>query len=242
MNSIGAWLSAYWMWLVIGTLGLVVVVGILTRKKGVQYHDQIKENKELFTKELEMNKTEIRSLVYKDRIFKVVGERWLGRVQVQKATPKQSIYKELTEFDLKQRQLESIKAKIKGTDEPEIIAWKFLVKVKYIDLKLYRLYLGKSEIIYLSPADFTQIDSVTMRINDSVRLMYEKGVFIPMRISMIDLVSEETERVMKDLEINAQGKQQKDIARLDIDYAHKETMKEKDIEAEKEKKKAVSYG
>jgi len=242
MNSIGAWLSAYWFWLVIGVFGLIILYFIISRRKGLKYHSQIKENKEIFTKELEMNPTEIRWLVYKDRIFKVVGERWLGRVQVEKVQPKQSVHYELTDLDIKQKQLETIKSKIKDFAEPETIAHKFLVKVKYLDLKVYRLYLGKSEIVYLQPTDFNQADSVTMRINDRVRLMYEKGVYIPMRPKMIDLVSEETERVMKDLEIDARGKQQKDFSRIDLNYAHKEVMKDKDIEAEHEGKKATSYG
>ena len=241
INNIQAWLSAYWFWLVIGVLGLIVIYFLISKQKGLKYHDQIKENKETFTKELELNPTEIKFMQYKDRVFKVLGERWIGRISVEKPKIKQNIRQEISELDIKEQQLKMILSKIKDYEEPETIAHKFLVKTKYLDLKVFRLYLGKPEIIYLQPNDFNQVDSVTMRINDRVRLMYERGVYIPMRPKMIDLVSEETERVMKDLGVNATGKQTKDLSRLEIPFSQKEIMKEKDIEAEKEKDQARRF-
>jgi hypothetical protein len=235
-------LKANWYWFAGALLIVFIIALIVKRKKGPEYHDQIKENKRLFTKELEINRTETKWLVYKDRIFKVKGERWLGRKEVYTTKPNQRMDKEYTEMDLKQLQFEQLKAKLKSYADPEILAWKFLCKTKYLDLKLFRIYFGEEEIIYLGPDDFHRFSVSACRINDRVRLMYEKGVFIPMRIDMIDVVSEETERVMKDLEINARGKQQKDFSRLDKEFAHQEVTQDKAIEAEKEKKKAISYG
>ncbi|OGY23288.1 MAG: hypothetical protein A2172_03730 [Candidatus Woykebacteria bacterium RBG_13_40_15] len=234
----------WWMFVIIGLIFVALYFYNKWKKNQIQYHDQIAENKRIWTEEMELNRTEIKKLVYKDRVFQVLGERWIGRSHIEIPKIGERVEREYKEFELKQLQFESIRNKIKGMKTPEIVAHKFLVRTKYLDLKIFSLYFGEKNIIYLDMDDFSlsKKRADTAIINDSLRLMYEKGVYIPMRVGMVDIVSEETERVMKDLEINARGNQQKDFSRIRSDFAHSEVMKEKDIEQEKEKKKATSYG
>lgn len=219
---------------------IIVVIGLLIKRKGkIEYHDQIKENKKLWGYELEFNPSEFSGIIHGKNRYKIYGERIIGRVAVAIKEPSQKMEREFTEKEIANFKLEQIKAQIKGLPQPEIVIHKFLVKRKSF---LFFFY-GDFDIIAVEPSDFTVSlrKKNFLRFNDNLRLMYEKGMLIPLRINMVDFVSEETERVMKDLEISGRGQQQKDFSRIRSDYAHQEVMKEKDIEAEEKKDKAKRF-
>lgn len=236
-NVIGIILN-YWYFIVIGILG-IYILSSLSKKRKIEYYDQVKENKKIWAYELEWNPSEFTEIIHRNNRYKIYGERFIGRVELNVEPPKERQDREFTEKEIANYKLEKIKAKLKGLQEPEIIIHKFLVKSKNF---MNFFWHGEYGIIAVEPNDFYPLKKGNkIRLHDSLRLMYEKGMLIPLRPNMIDFVSEETERVMKDLEISGRGQQQKDFSRIRSDYAHQEVMKEKDIEAEKEKEKAKRF-
>jgi hypothetical protein len=240
LDSILLFLKKFWYWIVIGGLVVGVIILWLDKKKSkVQYYSQIEVNKTVKHNELEFNPSEIKYIKHRDKKYKVLGHIIRGYFKAEKPELKQGTARRLTEREIMNLELEAIKSQIGDNPAPEYIVHEFLVKRKQF---LGPIYTGDKEIIKIKHGRFTRPKKGTIRFNEDVWLIYRKGFFVEADFDMINIVAEDTERIMKDLEIDARGQQQKDFSRIRSDYAHVETMKDKDIEVEKEKEKGRRFG
>ncbi len=191
-----------WYWLVIGLMGIAILLAVLkiSKLKKPKYHNQVKANKELATKELGLNPTPIQKVKYYDQIWKVVGETYKVVIEIPKAKITQRITREFSRNELINFEIEHLKKHIKG-DEREInlIEHRLAVKTnnifKHITLNWINwFYIGEAQILKLGNNDFYQIKSDTLRINENVRIVWRDGFLSPLKPDMISSVREDTER------------------------------------------------
>lgn len=261
-NSIVAFIKQYWYVFAIIILGFILINKLLKdKKRKIEYWNQIKENKERLEDELKWNNTEIKYILHNNKAYKVYGETWERSISFEESRPKELVKREQTKDELLNwniksmkdqilqyqnrmplnAKIEDLKDEIKGNQIRPIEMHGFLVKRKYLDLVFFKIYLGKTESLYIERKDFWFIKNDVIRLNSQIRLMFRDGQLVKFGSQMIETTTERTERLMKDHTINAVGFQQKDFSRIDSHFAHQELMKDKDIEEEKEKKKAIAY-
>jgi len=225
----------YWYFWIMGIMGFVIITLWVkyNKNKLPQYYNQIEENKKIKFKELEFNPSLIKKIIYKEKVFNVFGEIVTGYFNVTKAKIQQQIEREYKPEEIKRLELEHIKDEILKTEKPDYIVHQFLVKKKTI-FKI--LAVGSYDVINVFNTDFKRIKTNTIKLNDELWLVYRDGFYWRESMQLIPIVSEQTERLMKDLLINAQGYQQKDFSRIRTDYSHELDIKDKEAQIEKEKK------
>jgi hypothetical protein len=229
----------YWYIIVMGVMGFFLLKMYLDKVKNkVEYHDQIKENKQLMIKELKFNPTPIKKIQYLEKEFGVYGEIIQGYFKPTKKELKQRIEREFNVREIKQFQWEKVEDDIHAKREPDFIIHTFLVKSK----KFWIFgYTGEFDILRVFNNEFHKIKTNTLRVNQDISLLYRDGMIVSYDPRMIKPVADTTERLMGDLKVNAQGQQQKDFSRIRTDYAHTLDMKEKDIEADEKKEQVKKY-
>jgi len=117
VDSIINYLGENWYFVAIIILGGFVVYLIARNLKlksmKPKYHDQVKANKELAIKELELNPTPIKWFKYYDQVWRVYGEIYKVVIEVPKLELKQRITREFTREELINYELEHLKKEIK---------------------------------------------------------------------------------------------------------------------------------
>jgi hypothetical protein len=168
-----------------------------------------------------------------------LGELWFSYDKNPLLELRQMIQKSFNDSEIKLKQYNLMKEYITNPVKKDL-------KVGHIFLVRYGMFsflgLGKKEMFFLRNEELNLVKTDTIRLNDAVRVMYDNGVKVTTHQDMLGVVTDMTYRLMSDNIINALGQQQKDFSRIRTDYAHDEVMKDKDIEASKEEKKAKTHG
>lgn len=199
-------------------------------------------NREKSEHELMWNPSTIKFMKHHNKIYRIYGEIFCLYKTQKDTSVKQSTWREYEQVELRKKKLQDIQRTINDKEIPEIEAYRFLVRRKHINLYLTRLYLGQKETLFIEAGDFNFIKSDTIKLHDTVRIIWRDGFLTKMKPEFIEIVTEQTERLMKDHTINAVGQQQKDFSRVRTDYAHQLDVKETDIKAEEKKEKAKRHG
>lgn len=191
-----------------------------------------------------MNPPLYKFIHHRGRTYKILGHSYLGFIKNPEFKAEQRVFKELTDRDLRDMEVNNLKRRLLGQDplKAEFVGHNFLIKRGCLDLVIFKFWTGEPEILTLINDEFKFDKKGNIHINDEVNIVYRDGFFCSTDPKMIEVVTDRTERLMKDLTINATGQQQKDFSRIRTDYAHIDRMKEKDIEAEEKKDKAKRYG
>lgn len=198
----------------------------------------------MLKKELSFNPPIFKFMKHRGQIYKIIGHSWLGFAEIPTQETKQLHYKEYTEKDLRDLEIKNLKRTLLGEQplKPKYIAHNFMIKKNTINLVLFKFWTGEEEIITLLNDEFRIDKHGIVRVNDEVNIIYRDGILCSTDFKLTEVTTDRSERLMKDLTINATGQQQKDFSRIRTDYSHVEVMKEKDIEAEEKKEQAKRYG
>lgn len=235
-----------WAYILLFLFGVVIILLWikLGKKEEIEYFDQIKQNMDLTVKELEYNPTEIKFMKHLDKTYRVYGEFFEARVKDLEDEKKQVTFRKYTKDELRGFEIKNLRNKILGKKglKVEIESHEFLVRRNYFNTYLLKIYHGEKDLIILKVGDFKKIKEDTIKVNDIVRLVYRDGFYVNSCPTMIPVISERTQRLMINHQINAVGQQQKDFSRIRSDWAHKELMKDKEIEAEEKKDKSKRHG
>lgn len=229
------WLINHWYLLALGFLGVVVINLLMKLQKAkVQYHDQIKENKEKLTDVLGFNPSSIKYLIHVDRRYKVLGELWFSFEKNPLLELKEMVQRAFTDKEIKIKQYNLMKEYLENPKrDQQKIAHLFLVTSGFLS----SLGMGKKELMLFKNTELNMVKNDTIRINDNVRLMYDSGLKVTTHQDMLGVVTDMTYKLMSDHIINAVGQQQKDFSRIRTDYSHEIDVKEKEAEIELAKKK-----
>lgn len=175
---------------------------------------------------------------YKGKKWTVGGEiirAWYRRVKPEITQRAEKIF---TSHEIRNFELDKLKAEILNQKKPDYITYDFLVrKGAFLGIPS-----GEKAGIILKNGSFKRTKFNTIEVNGTVNLIYYKGFYIDFDFDLLNVIADDTQRFTKDLEVDASGQQQKDFSRIRTDYSHDELMKDKDIEAEKEKDKARRFG
>ncbi len=231
----------YW-WIGAGLVIVALIFIILKKDKKPIFFDQVTENKERSEQELMWNPTPLRFIKHLNKSYRVYGEIFCVFKKQLDSEVKQQTWKEFDMLELRKKKLEDIKRTIKKEEVPKIEAYRFLVRRKYLELYLTKIFYGKKETLFIEAGDFRYIKKDTIKLDDNLRVVWRQGFYTKMKPEFIEIVTDMTERFMKDHTINAVGQQQKDFSRVKTDYAHSMDMKETDIKAEEKKDKAKRHG
>ena len=234
----------YYIMLVLFFFVIVLLWIKVGKKPKVEFYNQIEENLKTTVKELEYNPTEIKFMKHLDKTYRVYGEYYGAVVSHPEAEIKQTVSGRYTREELREFDIKNLRQKILGKEQikVDILEHEFLVRRKFFDLILFKFYHGEKDLLILRVNDFKKIKDNTIKVNDNVRFVYRNGFYVNSDAKFIPIISEKTERLMSDHRINAVGLQQKDFSRIRSDWANKELMKDKDIEAEEKKDRAKKHG
>lgn len=231
----------YW-YVIAGFLLFFIIFKIIKRDKKPTFFDQIATNKEKSEEELMWNPTQLKYIKHLDKSYKVYGEIFCIFKKQEESKVKQRVWSEYDHMELRKKRMEDIQATIKKKEAKKIDAYRFLVRRKYLDLFLVKVFFGKKETLYVESGDFVYIRRDTIKLDDNMRFIWRQGFLTKMRPEFIEIVTDQTERLMKDHSINAMGQQQKDFSRVRTDWAHQMDMKETEIKADEKKEKAKKHG
>lgn len=235
------WIKQYWYIVALIIAGYIILASWLKRKeRKIVYLNQVAENLKLGKRELQWNPTNIRFIVHRDKYYRVYGRIILGFRDHPKEEPEQTQQHENTPEQIREYEVERIKAVAKDENKPLVIASWFLVRRKSVGIKFLRLFFGEIDQIAVEhETDYTRPKEKVIRFHDDVVLIYRDGFFVKAKREFINIVTERTERLMKDHLINAVGQQQKDFSRVKSEWSHEELMvdKQADLEDKKEKGK-----
>jgi len=234
------WLINHWYLLALGFLGVVVINLLLKlQKTKIQYHDQIKENKEKLIDVLRFNPTTIKYLIHVNIKYRVLGELWFSFEKNPLLELKEMVQRAFNESEIKVKQYQLMKDYLANPKKQDLkICHVFLVCSGFLS----SLGMGKKELLLFRNTELNMVRNDTLRINDNVRLMYDSGIKTTTNQDMLGVVTDMTYKLMSDHIINAMGQQQKDFSRIRTDYSHEIDMKEKEIEEKKEEKRAKTHG
>lgn len=239
LANIGNFIFDYWYVFVIFILAIIVINLLIKNKKDkIEYYSQIKENKRIMTKELEYNPPDFKWLRHFEKKYKIIGQSYVGFTEHEKPELKQRTNKEWTSTEIRSLEIQKLKEKITNETRPKYIAYKFLIQRS----NFLGIYFGEKEIVVLFKDEFTQTKKDTIRLHSDRHLIYRKGMLVSQSMEMIEVVDDNTERIMADHHVDARGQQMKDFSRIRTDYSHEEKMKDKDIEVEEKKEKGKRFG
>jgi hypothetical protein len=232
------WLNKYWFLIPIVGLGLLVLhFWSKSKKEEIKYYDQIKVNKKLSIGELEFNPTEIKTIRRGKKKWSCIGEIIQAYIRHEDPQIKQQMTRAYTIQEIRDMKASKLRDHLLNKPKPDFYVHTFAVKKK----RFLTIPFGQAETIKLFNDEFTRIKPNQIRIHDNVWLIYRDGFYCSYKYEMIGVVSDKTERLLGDLKVSGLGQQQKDFSRIRTDYAHTLDIKEKDIEAEKEKDKAKRF-
>lgn len=242
LGNLLQWCYSHWYIIVIVGLGIAVLLAImkiLQLQQSPKFYSQVQENRKIKFKELEFNPTQIKKMIYKNKVYGVYGLIIRSYFRREKPKIKQETTKEYSTKEVKYLEFQNLKDTVLEKIKPDYITYEFLVKRKQF---LGNIFYGDKEVIRLLSTDCEFIKTDTVKINDDVFLIYKEGFYQKAEWDTLQALADDTERLMGDLKVDSVGLQQKDFSRIRTDYAHSEVMKDKEIEAEEKKDKAKRHG
>lgn len=240
IDSVFIILMNYWWVFVIAILAFILVgLYIKYQKlKKIQYYSQIEVNRELKFKELQYNPTDIKYIKYKGKKWVVYGELIRGWYRRQQQEIKQQARKIYTPEEIKNLEYEAIKIEAIGKKPPDYITHDFLVRKG----NLLGMGIGEKAGILIKHEDFVRDKFNTITVNQGVTLVYYNGFYVNFDFDLMNVMADDAQRFMSDHRIDGSGYQMKDFSRIRSDWSHDEVMKDKEIDAEKEKDKGRRFG
>lgn len=229
------WILQHWYFFIIVILIIAVVKAIqkINQLKTPQYYSEIEKQKKIKWMELEFNPTPIRNFYYKGQNWRVYGEIIKGYFHGTKASISQQMTRSYTPEEIRNFELQHLKEEVKNQQKADYYIHEFLVRRKNLFGVFYH---GEPTVIKIYNYDFRIISANSIMVNQDVFLIYRDLGMEKFSYDMIETTREDTERLMGDHKVNAQGQQQREFSRVRTDYSHELDIKEQEAKIEKEKK------